>query len=251
MKPYFDVDGITIYLGNCLDVLPTLDQEIDCVIADPPYGTTDLPWDQLQTGWLNSAAEMLKPSGSMWIFGTLKIFVRDRDLFADQWKLIQDVIWEKHNGSNAFNDRFRNVHESVVHFHLIQTKWRDVYHKTVMTNDATQRRTLRRKTKTSHWSKIGSSTHASYDGGPRLMRSVIRARSGHGGFHPTQKPISLVRSLIEYSCPGNGIVLDPFMGVGTTLLAAKALGLRAVGIECNQAYCDTAIERLRQEVLFT
>lgn len=66
--------------------------------------------------------------------------------------------------------------------------------------------------------------------------------------HPTQKPLALMKwccSLV----PEAKSVLDPFMGSGTTLLAAKLLGLRAVGIEINREYCEIAVERLRQGVL--
>jgi len=69
-----------------------------------------------------------------------------------------------------------------------------------------------------------------------------------GLVHPTQKPLALMTwccSLV----PEAKSVLDPFMGSGTTLVAAKQLGLRAVGIEINREYCDAAVERLRQGVL--
>ncbi len=67
-------------------------------------------------------------------------------------------------------------------------------------------------------------------------------------YHPTQKPLSLIMWCISFS-PSSGLILDPFMGSGTTLVAAKQLGRRAIGIEIEQKYCDIAIERLRQTVL--
>jgi DNA modification methylase len=82
---------------------------------------------------------------------------------------------------------------------------------------------------------------------PRIFR--YRAVCVDGGkVHPTQKPLSLMRWCLGFA-PNAQTILDPFMGSGTTLVAAKQLGRRAIGIEIERKYCDIAIERLRQEVL--
>ena len=82
------------------------------------------------------------------------------------------------------------------------------------------------------------------------MRSVVYVPSCHGeAEHPTQKPVDIIKPLLEYSCPPDGVVLDPFMGSGTTLRAAKDLCRKAIGIEIQEKYCRIAVERLRQEVL--
>lgn len=65
--------------------------------------------------------------------------------------------------------------------------------------------------------------------------------------HPTPKPVGLMTEPIRYCPPG--VIVDPFMGSGTTLRAAKNLGRRAVGVECEERYCRAAVARLRQEVL--
>ena len=71
-----------------------------------------------------------------------------------------------------------------------------------------------------------------------------------GNLHPTQKPLALMKWAISFFSEAQTI-LDPFMGSGTTLVAAKALGLKAIGIEISKAYCDIAVERLRQRSLFS
>jgi site-specific DNA-methyltransferase (adenine-specific) len=118
-----------------------------------------------------------------------------------------------------------------------------------MTRDAIAR-TVRRKTNPTHWSKISEGHFTSEDGGPRLQRSVLRVRSCQGDAeHPTQKPVGIVAPLIEYSSPRRGLVLDPFMGSGTTLRTAKDLGRRAVGIELDERYSEIAARRMSQSVL--
>lgn len=163
------------------------------------------------------------------------------------WTKSQEIVWEKHNGSGFHADRFKRVHEFALHFY--RGLWAEIYKQPVFTHDATAR-TVRRKARPAHMGQIEESAYESHDGGPRLMRSVIQAKSCHGyADHPTQKPIKIIQPLLEYSCPPGGTVLDPFMGSGSTLVAAKAIGFRAVGIEKNEDLCEIAANRLAQYVL--
>lgn len=239
LTPYYENDGITIYHGDCREILNRLDR-VDAAITDPPYGATSLAWDRWVDDWLQ-----LLPTNQLWCFGTLRMFLDRRDSFAT-WKLAQDVIWEKHNGSNFHADRFRRVHEIAAHFY--RGRWGEQYRETQVTSDVT-RRTVRRKERPTHTGHIANSTYVSQDGGPRMMRSVLRVRSEHGhAEHPTQKPTAVVAPLIKYSTPSGGTVLDPFMGSGTTLVAAKTHRRRAIGIEIEERYCEIAAKRLSQEV---
>ena len=174
----------------------------------------------------------------------------DRAADFSGWKLSQEVIWEKHNGTGFFNDRFRRVHETVGHFYREGTSWADVFKSPQFTMDATAR-TVRKKAKPAQWQgAVGAATYVSEDGGPRLMRSVLQVRSEHGrAIHPTQKPLKIIGHLIEYACPKGGLILSPFLGSGSDLVAAKSLGMRGVGIEADERYCELAADRLRQGVL--
>ncbi len=243
MKPYYEHAGVTIYHGDCREIVNRL-ALVDVVFADPPYGETSLKWDKWQEGWLD-----FRCANQLWCFGTLRMFmVHAREFLDADWRYAQDLIWEKHNGSSLQNDRFRRVHEQIAHFY--RGEWASLYRKVQFTLDATAR-TIRRKQKPSHWSKIKAGhTYQAIDGGPRLQRSVLHVRSEHGrAEHPTQKPLGSLRPILEYSCPPSGIVLDPFMGSGSTLVAAKEIGCRAIGIDSREECCEIAANRLRQEFL--
>lgn len=235
---------IDLRIGDCREVLRTLpDACVDLVIADPPYGDTNCDWDKQVDGWLDELPRVLKPSGSLWCFGSMRFFL-DRGADFRDWKYAQDLVWEKQNGSNSLADRFRRVHELLVQFYPKGRPWGEVYKKPVYCDDATGR-TIRRKQKVQHWSKIGGHHYTSVDGGPRLLRSVLYCRSEHGrAEHETQKPAHLLLPLIEYSCPQGGVVLDPMAGSGTTGIAARATGRSAVLIELRPAAVEIARRRI-------
>jgi len=248
MKPYYEHGGISLYFGDCREIAPQLNSKVHLVVADPPYGDTSLDWDIRDSSWLVAVPSLLLDSGSLWCFGSLRMFMAQAEAFAiRKWKLAQEIIWEKHNGSNFHADRFKRVHELVVQ--LYRSAWAEVYKNPVTTADATARAT-RRKRRPAHTGQINAGSYTSNDGGPRLARSVIRVRSCHGyAEHPTQKPTGIIRPLIQYSCPPAGTVLDPTCGSGSTLVAAKELGRRAIGIELSEEYCEATARRLSQEVL--
>lgn len=241
MTPYWKDDRLTLYCGDALELLPEL--KADAIITDPPYGETSLEWDQWPASWPAAAADA---SSSMWCFGSLRMFM-ERTVELWCWKLSQDIIWEKHNGTNPFNDRFRRVHEVAAHFY--RGDWANIYKSPQFTNDATAR-TVRRKKRPPQWGDIGAASYASEDGGPRLMGSVIYARSCHGrAVHPTQKPEAIIAPLMEYSVPPGGLVLDCFAGSGVVLLAARKSGRRAIGIEKSPDRCAAIVQRLSQSEL--
>jgi len=243
MEPYYEDDQVQLYLGDMREVLPSLDLQADCVVTDPPYAETSLDWDRWPDGWPTLATTI---ASSMWCFGSMRMFLDRRDEFAD-WKLSQDVVWEKHNGSGFQNDRFKRVHENALHWY--RGDWRDQHCDVQMTTDALPK-TVRRKHQPPHTGKIGEGAFTSVEGGPRLMRSVFRMRSMHGrAIHPTEKPLGILDPLIRYACPPGGLVVDPFAGSGSTLDAARQAGRKAIGIEGHEPYAEAAALRLSAMVL--
>lgn len=242
--PYFEAGGVALYLGDMRDVLPALGITCDLVLADPPYGETSLRWDRWPDGWLTVAAQV---SRSLWCFGSMRMFLQHAAEFtAAGWRLSQDVIWEKHNGTGFATDRFKRVHEIATHWY--RGVWRTLHHdtpRTVYTGpDKSSRASAHRG---QHVNRIGP--HVYVDDGTRLVRSVQKVPSVRRGLHPTEKPVPLLDPLIRYACPPGGLVVDPFAGSGSTLEAARLSGRRAIGIEANEAYAERAAQRLAQAPL--
>jgi site-specific DNA-methyltransferase (adenine-specific) len=233
---------VTLYRGDALAGIPCL-PSVDAVITDPPYGETQLHWDKWPTGFMQLLAAK---TNSVWCFGSLRLFMAQRSEFAG-WNLSQEIVWEKHNGSSHARDRFRRVHELAAHFYT--GDWKKVYKRAVVVDveESRARGALVRGNKPAHWNGIEKRTSYHY-AGKRLARSVIYSRSCHGyAIHPTQKPEAIIAPLIEYSVPPVGTVLDPFAGSATTLIVARKLGRKAIGIESSAAMVEKAVARLLTE----
>jgi site-specific DNA-methyltransferase (adenine-specific) len=165
----------------------------------------------------------------------------------DGWNLAQEIVWEKQNGSGFTSGRFNRVHEFAVHWY--RGKWTDEIRTVPRVPSQTDGiKTIRYRGITPHRGEIGNTGYR--DDGLRLVRSVLRFRNEHSNaYHPTQKPLGLIKLLIQYSAPDGAAVLDPFCGSGTTLLAAKQLGNPAIGIEIDERYCEISAKRLSQEII--
>jgi site-specific DNA-methyltransferase (adenine-specific) len=240
---YWSDGTVSLYVGDCREVLPALEVTADLVVADPPYGETSLAWDRWPDGWLDTAA---KTTSSLWCFGSQRMFFEHLEEFSG-WQLAQDVIWEKHNGTGFATDRFKRVHEHILHWY--RGRWSDLHQDTPrVPYVGPDKHTRARTSRTPHTGEIGA--HVYRDDGTRLMRSVIKVKSVRGERrHPDEKPVTLLDPLIRYSCPPGGLVVDPFAGSGSTLDAARAAGRRAIGIEANEAYAELAARRLDQLTL--
>lgn len=230
--------------SDCREVMPA-HGPFDMILADPPYGDTSLEWDRRVKGWQAVAAGAVKPAGSMWVFGSFKYFLAEHALFeAAGWRLAQEIVWEKHNGSSFHADRFKRVHEIAAHYYLAETPWADVYNEVQHTPDAVAR-AVRRKRRPAHTGNIGAASYLSEDGGPRQMRSVIYERSCHGrAIHETEKPVWLLEILLRTSCPAGGLVGDFFAGSGAAGDAALMTGRRYIGAEIDPVYHAAASDRL-------
>ncbi len=243
--PYYEAEGVTLYCGDMREIVPLLGIQFDAAVTDPPYHETNLAWDVWPDGWPALLASL---TNSLWCFGSLRMFWDRVPQFAD-WKLAQDLVWEKHNGSGLHADRFRRVHEMVVH--LYRGEWTALYKKPPIISVAEDRRRTKliRGKKPDHWGGVEMGNGYDY-AGTRLMRSVLPVTSCHGyAVNETQKPEGIMAPLIEYSVPPGGLVLDCFAGSGTVLVEARRQGRRAVGIEKRESQCAAIVKRLSQGIL--
>lgn len=243
-EPYYADMNVRLYHGDMREVMQDFTEEhwADVVVTDPPYGETSLRWDTWPERW---PLLCTWHTTSMWCFGSMRMFTDHWTDFAG-WKLSQDVVWEKHNGSGFASDRFKRVHEHALHFYT--GTWLDAYHKTPRILGGDGSKSIRTRGTTPHTGRINNAGYM--DDGLRLTRSVIKTRSMHGdGLHPTEKPSGILMPLIEYACPPDGLVLDPFAGSGSTAVAAVMSGRRAVLIEADEEHCEKAARRLSQGVL--
>lgn len=241
--PYWSSpDGeVQLFHGDMREVVPALGLQADLVLADPPYSETSLAWDRWPDGWPTIAAAV---ASSLWCFGSMRMFLERVSEFAD-WKLSQDVVWEKPTGTGLAADRFRRVHEHATHWY--RGDWATCHHNAVREQWHGQNNGRRSKgaSKGAHLGEAGNRAYT--DDGTRLVRSVLRvANLRQRSIHPTEKPLGILAPLIEYACPSGGLVLDPFAGSGSTLDAARQSGRRAIGIEADERYCEAAARRLDQ-----
>ena len=243
MSIYYADDTVTLWHGDCRELIPE-DFTADLIVTDPPYGETSLGWDVWPRGWPTLAARHAR---SMWCFGSMRMFLNQRDEFA-KWKLSQDVVWRKNRGSIFATDRFSRVHEHALHWY--RGAWGDVTHETPrVPAQHGYKGTVVYSGQAPHAGTIGTG-YAYVDDGMRLHPSVIEARNMHrNGINETEKPVPLLEPLIAYGCPPGGTVLDLFAGSASTLIAARNLGRKAIGYEMREAQCEAAARRLAQGVL--
>lgn len=238
MEAFYEDDTVQLYLGDMREILPALGVTADLIVADPPYSETSLAWDRWPDGWPSLVADT---ASSMWCFGSMRMLL-DRASEFSGWRLSQDVVWEKNNGSGFVRDRFRRVHEHVTHWY--RGPWRDIHADVPRTAYSGPDKSARgRDSRTPHTGTIGAHTYV--DNGTRLARSVIQAGAvRYQRRHPTEKPVELLDLLIRYGCPEGGLVVDPFVGSGASLDAARRAGRRAIGIEAHEPYAEAAARRL-------
>jgi site-specific DNA-methyltransferase (adenine-specific) len=234
---------LAVHCGDCREIMAA-HGPYDLIIADPPYGVTNLRWDKRVDDWHAVAAACLRPSGSLWVFGSLRYLLTDADRFeAAGLRYAQDIIWRKANGTGFAADRFKRVHEIAVQYYRSDALLREVYNDVQRVPATTGNKTVQlRRTKPEHTGAIDA-TGYQYDG-TRIMKSVIELNSVRGGLHRTEKPVALLAILIRTSCPPDGVVGDFFAGSGSAGEAAALTGRNYVGSEIDPHMAAMARERL-------
>lgn len=249
---------------DCLKGLSELpDSCIDLIIADPPYNLSkggEWKWDnstplinmggnwnkvmqewdnftfesyfQFTIAWLKEAKRVLKPTGSMWIFGTYhNIGIINVVCQILEIEIINEVVWYKRNAfPNLSGRRLTASHETILWCNKGGKK-REYYFDY-------------------EYSKTGDFSYDSLKNEGKQMRTVWDISNNKEkeelkyGKHPTQKPIRILKRMINLSSKKGDIVLTPFSGAGSECVAAKMTGRQYIGYEIDSSYCEIANSRL-------
>ena len=245
-----------VLLGDCIPMMGMLPPaSVHCVFADPPYnlqlkGELRRPDDSLVDGvdddwdkfgdfaayddftrtWLGECRRLLQKDGTIWVIGAYHNIFRIGAILQDLgfW-ILNDVVWRKANPMPNFRGRrFTNAHETLIWAARGKdSRYRFNYQAMKALNDDLQMR--------SDWFLP-------------LCTGPERLRNQHGlKLHPTQKPEALLHRVLMASTAPGDVVLDPFLGTGTTAAVAKRLHRHFIGIERHPAYVEAAIGRVRRE----
>ena len=234
VKPFYQDEAVTIFLGDCREVLPELAIACTAVLTDPPYGTEALGGGygrrqladpagryghRIENDHDLSSLAIALPSivASVESGGWVITFAAPRRrweaeslLVAAGLSLHGEIVWDK--GAPGLGYTIRYSHESAI------VSFRG------------DRRPVER---------------------PLLsIQRVPQEQRAMNGRHPHEKPVALMANLVDFSSAAGGLILDPFAGSGSTLRAAKDLGRRAIGIEIEERYCEIAAKRMAQRTLF-
>lgn len=252
IEPYYaDPDcTVVLYHGDCREVLPQLDIAPDAAVCDPPYGETSAAWDRWPDGWVDAAGAVLPSSASLWCFGSARMFLEHRDDFAS-WKFGQEALWVKRNGSGPTSrDRLVKLHEWAYHWY--RGGWGNLHHEWVRERTSVDKGTVRKLARAAEHQRDGRQSAWVDDGTrqPRSVTYVVEAPSVRfQGRHQDEKPLATVVPLVRECTPPSGLALDCFAGSGTTGVAAKLTGRRALLIEADERSCEIAAQRLSEDVL--
>jgi len=220
--PYYCRNGMTIQHGDCRLIMPEFcDASFDMALTDPPYLVN------YQGRWDGDRETIVGDANADWL----------RPAFGEIWRVLK-------------NDTFCVSFYGWPHSEVFVSVWKElgfrlVSHLAFVKNVWGLGRFTRGQHETAFLLAKG---HPPFPA--KGISDVIEWEREADAFHPNQKPVGALYPLLSAFAPRNALVIDPFMGSGTTLRAAKDMGLHAVGIEIEEYYCRRAADRLAQDVLF-
>jgi site-specific DNA-methyltransferase (adenine-specific) len=249
MEPFYDHEGITIYCADWRDVLPQLGGGLDLAVADPLYNvgysydtvSDNLPDEDYLAGQLEMAErvdELLKPGGQFFYLNYPEFAARMFCAVPEVTDLLPyeliTWIYNQHTGGRPLRKAsrlwcwFTKGEPGYVEERELEGEYRN----------PTDRRVA---------ALIGQGRKpVGYDWWHyEQVKNVSAEKLGH----PCQLPLAMVSRIVRLACPPGGLVVDPFMGSGTTAEACLLNGRRFVGCDLSENYCAEAVKRLKQPVL--
>ena len=241
---------MNLMLGDCLERMKEIpDGSVDMILADPPYGTTACKWDSVipfDLMW-TELKRIIKSNGAIVMMASQPF---TSALCASNFAGFKYcAVWDKKIPAGMSYARYRPMqqHEDIVVFSKDGAKLNYIPQVTERLKPISKGGNKFSEVAPIAACKNGSNFKKEYT--TKQPTTILQfAKVRRGALHPTQKPVDVMAWAIHKSNTLN-LILDPFLGSGTTLVAAKNLGRRAIGIEINLDYCKIAEERLRQGVL--
>jgi site-specific DNA-methyltransferase (adenine-specific) len=202
------IGDATLYLADCMDVMPHL-EKVDAVVTDPPYGIGIDGQKEVKKG--------KKSDRKGYDFKGWDNKTPEKVIFDEIFEVSRNqIIW----GANYFQDKIN-------HCGRMWLFWDKDQHGLTMSD--------------------GELAYTNMNKPMRVFKKNRAVLSADGAVHPTQKPVELMKWCISHLPEDSKTILDPFMGSGTTGVAALSMGRKFIGIELDEEYFDIACERIRNE----
>jgi len=241
----------SLHRGDCFEAMKSMAHgSVDLILTDPPFGTTGLEIDpQIDVAALWAEyRRIIKPTGTIVMFGsqpfTSRIVCEARDLFK------HDLVWIKNRPTGSLQVRNRPLkqHEDILVFTAGTTiqasRSTRRYNYQALGQTSAGMRRVSMASQSTHLHDVKHNPGREYEGTTNNPRTTLYCPKETGGQHPFQKPLDLLEYLIRtYSHEGD-LVLDTFMGSGSTCVAAMRSGRRSIGIEMTNEYHRVAEKRV-------
>lgn len=232
------------------------DGSVDLVVTDPPYclgknygndsdqldPETYLEWSKR---WIDAVTPKLKPAGSLYVFLTWRYSPEIFCYLKQKLTMLNEIIWDRRVPSmGGSTRRYSSVHDTIGFFAKGKDYYFDIDSVRIPYDEETKKARSRSIFVGKKWLEVGYN--------PKDVWSISRLHAIHSERedHPTQKPLEVIERMIKASCPVNGVVLDLFMGSGTTAVSAYRLKRHFIGFEINPDYCEVIRKRLLGEAAF-
>jgi site-specific DNA-methyltransferase (adenine-specific)/site-specific DNA-methyltransferase (cytosine-N4-specific) len=263
-----DHDGSELLIGDSLDLMKRMaSASVDAIVTSPEYAdqrkydanidTNPYTYAEMFSPFLEQMLRVLKPTGSLML--NLGVILRNGEEtpYADDtlraaramgWKLLHRTIWHKPNPLPLSHPDYLTIAHEWVFWLAPTTKVYRGYD--ADTRTAHSPHSIRRindpymRSKDERYAKRGKANALHPDGARPTTVRTVAVGSTRGIDHPAPMPLDLARYLVSLSCPPGGLVLDPFCGSGTTIIAARERGRRGIGIDRSNAYLSEAERRL-------
>ncbi len=233
-----------------IDKIP--DNSIDLIVTDPPYGLGKdygngsdklnskdyLKWSKK---WIDAVIPKIKNSGSFYLFLTWRYSPEIFSYIKTKLNMINEIIWDRRVPSMGGSTRkFSSVHDNIGFFVKSNKYYFNLDSIRIPYDEETKKARTRSIFVGKKWLEVG------YNPKDLWSEARIHAQDPERENHPTQKPLEIIERIIKASCPEQGIVLDPFMGSGTTAVACANLKRNYIGFEINSDYCKIIEARIKK-----